>query len=179
MAEEKKKQSNRVIYICGFLQKVDEETTKDIITKLFQLEQESKKRSIRVIVNTYGGSVNAMMAIYDAMATCEAPIAMVGIGKIMSAGVLLLAAGKKGERHISINARIMVHEMWGVTWGTLYQVRSDVEEWERQEKLFCACLSKETGKSAKEIKKVMDAHKEVYITPQEAQRFGIVDKIMG
>ncbi len=171
---EEKKGIDRVIV----LQKVNEQATKEIIEKILRCEDDSPTQPIRVIVNTYGGHVVEMFALYDTFKLCRAPIITIGVGKIMSAGVLLLSAGEKGERRIGRNAIVMIHEVWSVLWGSLYNLESEVKEVRRLQDQMLACLCKETGQKASTLKKIFGEHKDEYLLPNQAKKLGIVDKVV-
>ena len=83
--------NERVILMTG---EIDESPVGHVITHLFNLSRKNPKAPIYLVINTYGGSVDDMFALYDAMLFVKAPIRTVGLGKIMSAGLFLLAAGE-------------------------------------------------------------------------------------
>ena len=165
---------SRVIYINT----INQDSEKEIITQLMRYDMENVLLPIRIIVNTYGGLVHSMFAIYDAIRTCTAPIITIGIGKIMSAGVLLLASGKKGDRRISSNTTVMIHEISAWKSGKVFELENDVKESRRLQNLLEKSLSKETGQRIKDIRKIMNKHKSVYITAHRAKKYGIVDKVI-
>ena len=131
-----------------------------------------------VVVNSYGGEIDSMFAIYDAMRTCKAPLITIGLGKAMSAGILLLAAGKKGERRLSSHTRIMAHEIWMLTWGKLYEVENETKEVRRLQGLMEKALACESGRSLNDVRAVMKTHIDTYMEPKQALKFGFVDKVV-
>ena len=148
-----------------------------IILSLMGFDVESHD-PIRVVINSYGGYVDEMFAIYDAMKMCDSPIATVGIGKIMSAGVLLLAAGQKGERRIARHATVMIHEVSASMWGKLYEMETDIEQYKKDQQRMMKALASECGCNVSRVRAMMDTHKDTYLTASEAKAFGIVDRVV-
>ena len=173
MAEEEKN-GKRIVYV-GDLGK---DTSKDVILGLLGFDMESQD-PIRMIVNSCGGYIDEMFAIYAAMQACRAPIGTIGIGKIMSTGVLILAAGAKGERRMASNARVMIHELSGGVYGKLYQMETDLEGARELQRRMERALAKTCGRKVGEIRALMETHKDTYITAATAKAFGIVDRVVG
>jgi len=148
------------------------------MTHLMLFAQQSSALPVHMIVNTYGGSTDEMFALYDMMKFVKCPIYTVGLGKIMSAGVLLLSAGEKGHRRIGSNARVMMHPISSLTRGTVFNHDNELTEMKRIQKQMEACLTKETSLSKKQIKKLMAKNSDTYITANEAIEYGIVDSLI-
>jgi len=148
-----------------------------IILAIMGFDMESSD-PIRAIVNSYGGYIDEMFAIYDVIKTCTAPIATIGVGKIMSAGVLLLAAGQKGERRIARHATVMIHELSSSMWGKLYEMETDIEQYKKDQQRMMKALASECGCGVSVVRDLMATHKDTYMTASEAKAFGIVDKVV-
>ena len=135
---------------------------------------------IEFYVSTYGGAANEMFAVYDVMRQVRdlSPIYTHGIGKVMSAGVLLLAAGTKGERRIGKHCRIMIHGVVAGQHGHLSDVENEFEEAKFTQKLYVDALASETDMTARYIKKLMDKKTNVYLNATEAVELGIADIIV-
>lgn len=135
---------------------------------------------IEFYLSTYGGSANEMFAVYDVIRSIReaSPICTFGIGKVMSAGVLLLAAGSKGERRIGKHCRIMIHGVVSGQHGHLSDVENEFEEAKSTQKLYINALASETNMTSKYIKKLMDKKTNVYLNAQEAIDLGIADIIV-
>lgn len=148
------------------------------MTHLMLFAQQSSTLPVNMIVNTYGGSTDEMFALYDMMKLVKCPIYTVGLGKIMSAGVLILSAGEKGHRKIGSNARVMMHPISSLTRGTVFSVDNELVEMKRIQKQMERCLAQETNMSKKQIKKLMVKNSDTYITANEAIKHGIVDSLI-
>ena len=88
-------QHNRIVMLAG---EINENSVAQTIGQLTMLSQQDCIKPIHFMLNTYGGSLDDMFALYDTIKFIQCPIHTIGLGKIMSAGVLLLAAGNKGNR---------------------------------------------------------------------------------
>jgi len=165
----------RIVVLAG---DVNEQSITIVVAQLLHLASQNNK-PIHLIISTYGGSVDEMFTLYDTIKFLPCPIHTVALGKVMSAGVLLLASGAKGHRMIGRSARLMVHPVSGGAGGNIFEVINDTKEMKRQQNQMIEAIVKETGSSRHEIERLMKVGHDVYIQPQEAIRLGIVDKIIG
>ena len=135
---------------------------------------------IEFVVSTWGGSAADMFSIYDTMRAvredCE--ICTTGLGKVMSAGVLLLAAGTKGKRKIGENCRLMLHGVTSGQHGNLTDLENEMAEAQWTQDRLIHCLSKESNMTKRYIKKLLDKRMNVYLTAEEAVDLGIADEIV-
>lgn len=168
--------SDRILYIAG---EVSEQMIMQVIAGMIALANHDRISPITLVVSTYGGSVDEMFSLYDIMKYLPCPIHTVGTGKIMSAGVLLLAAGKKGCRSIGKNARLMIHPISGGASGNVFEVVNETKEHVRQQVQMEKLLMKETKLNKQQIDGFMKSGYDNYILAEETVRLGIVDKIIG
>ena len=135
---------------------------------------------IQFLISTHGGLASEMFAIYDVMrmARENTDIITLGLGKVMSAGVLLLAAGSKGGRQIGANCKVMIHGLKAEQGGYLPTLQNDLEELQRLEKGYIKVLSDETNMSKRYIKKLFDKKLDVFLSAEEAVELGIADIII-
>tara|TARA_R110002074_G_scaffold283629_6_gene455257 strand:- start:374 stop:1051 length:678 start_codon:yes stop_codon:yes gene_type:complete len=131
-------------------------------------------------ISSYGGSASEMFSVYDVIRSLRdyTPIKTCGIGKVMSAGVLLLASGTKGERKIGRHCRVMIHGVISGQHGHLQDVENEFEEAKLTQKLYIKALASETDMTEKHIKKLMDRKTNVYIDAEKAVELGIADIIV-
>lgn len=165
----------RIVVLHG---DVNEHTISHVIVQLLQLANQNHK-PIHLVISTYGGSVDEMFSLYDTIKFLPCPVHTIALGKVMSAGVLLLASGVKGKRLIGRSARIMIHPISGGLYGNVFEALNEVKEHERLQALMADALLKETKMSAGEIEKIMKAGHDCYLTPEEAIKMGIVDGYIG
>ena len=93
---------------------------------------------MQFIISTHGGLVSEMFAVYDIMRVCreETIITTLGLGKVMSAGVLLLAAGTKGVRQVGANCQIMIHSLRAEQGGYISTMENDLEHLKELEERY-------------------------------------------
>ena len=100
------------------------------------------------------------------------------MGKVMSAGVLLLASGTKGKRRIGANCRVMIHPVAGGAMGDLQDIENDIQEIKWLQKQYIRCLSNETNLTEKKIRAIMKKKVNYYFSAEEAIKMGIADEIL-
>jgi ATP-dependent Clp protease protease subunit len=175
----------------GLFGDVGEQTCAEVVsnlialTKMGEIPKNERKdkythEPIEFYVNTHGGSASDMFAIYDMMRQvrkqCE--IQTIGIGKIMSAGVLILAAGTKGKRKIGANARVMIHSVLGGTDGPLFNIENEIDEIKFVQQAYSRALIKETNLTPKAMKDLLEKHVNIYLSAEEAVKYGIADEVI-
>jgi|TARA_R110000824_G_scaffold152806_5_gene324115 ATP-dependent Clp protease protease subunit len=178
--------------IMGLYGSIGEERSGDIVHSLLSfLEQQQyiereadedppQKEPVEFIVSTDGGAASEMFAIYDVMRKVREtlPLATYGLGKVMSAGVLLLAAGTKGERKIGKYCRVMIHSVISGHVGELHNLRNELEEVKHTQKQYIGALATETNMTTSQIKSLLNKKVNVYFTAEEAVELGIADKVV-
>ena len=165
----------RIVVLHG---DVNEHTISHVIVQLLQLANQNHK-PIHLVISTYGGSVDEMFSLYDTIKFLPCPVHTIALGKVMSAGVLLLASGVKGKRLIGRSARIMIHPVSGGLYGNVFEALNEVKEHQRLQELMADALQRETKMTREDVDKFMKAGHDCYITPEEAIRLGIVDGYVG
>ena len=135
---------------------------------------------IDFILSTHGGSASDMFAIYDVMRDVrqDCAISTFGIGKVMSAGVLLLAAGTKGERKIGKNCRVMMHSVIGGNSGPIFNLENEMNEVRATQERYIAALKAETKMTIKQINNFFNRHVDIYLSAEEAVKLGIADIVV-
>tara|TARA_B100000927_G_scaffold289469_1_gene286147 strand:+ start:7128 stop:7808 length:681 start_codon:yes stop_codon:yes gene_type:complete len=177
---------------------ITEQKSADVIAGLLYLENSSHifldpdpeqkdakptvvARPISMMISTHGGVASDMFSIIDMMdmvkeRTCD--IETYGIGKVMSAGVPILAAGTPGRRKVGKNCRIMLHNVLAGTGGTIFSMENELEEIKWVQERYIECLASYTKLTKAKIKKLLKTQKDVYISAEEAIKMGIADEII-
>ena len=163
----------RIIFLGS---EVNEHSANLIIAQLLHLAHEDPKKDIYFYINSPGGSVYDLLAIYDTMQYIKPDIQTISIGLAASAAAVLLAAGTKGKRFALPHAKIMVHQPSGGARGTVSDMKINLEESVRLKELIEEIMSKHTAQSVKQIAKDMD--RDYYMTAKEAKEYGIIDKVI-
>ena len=107
---------------------------------------------------------------------CE--IHTIGLGKVMSAGVLLLASGTKGKRKIGKHCRVMIHSCNAGSSGDLHNIENEVKAVKHMQDLYINALCNETHMTKRQIQKLIDRKINVYLTAEEAIEYGIADEML-
>lgn len=149
----------------------NDELLKDLLTKV--------NEPLDFLISTHGGSASDMFSIYDTMCMVKKDIKIrtLGMGKVMSAGVLLMAAGTKGLREIGKNCRVMIHPVQAGAMGGIHDIENEFAEINQTQEMYIEALAKETKMKTARIKKLIDEKRNIYISAQEAITYGIADKI--
>ncbi len=173
--------------IIGMFCDVHEEKVAEIIHAMLYLNEMNKlekneqdKRPIEFYLSTYGGSADDMFALYDIMRTIrqDSEIHTLGLGKVMSAGVLLLAGGTKGKRRIAKNCRVMIHSVAAGNHGNLQDLTNELGAISDLQEMYTNALSAETNMTPADIKEMLDRNVNVYLSAVEAVKLGIADIII-
>ena len=135
---------------------------------------------IDLYVSSYGGQATEMFSLYDIIRKVreETPIRTYGLGKVMSAGVLVLASGTRGERRVGKHCRVMIHGVVSGQQGYLADIENEFAETKFTQKMYIKALAEETNMTEKYIKNLMDKKTNVYIDAEEAVNLGIADIIV-
>lgn len=181
------KQSELDLRIVGLFSNVDEERISEIVTGILYMDElnkaekeEQKRKDIEFYVSTYGGSADDMFALYDIMKNVEktTDISTIGVGKVMSAGVLLLAAGTNGKRKIGKNCRVMIHSIAAGNHGELAHMENELDQIRNIQEMYIKCLVSETKMTETVVRKMLERGVNVYLNAEEAIEYGIADVIV-
>ena len=170
----------------GLYGSINEENCADVVYSLFNFDhkatpdEEDSQDPVELVISTHGGDASEMFAVYDVMRMFreKSPLATYGIGKVMSAGVLLLAAGTKGQRRIGKHCRVMMHSVASGHMGELHNLENELEEVQNTQQQYVSALAAETKMTERQIRKVLDKKINVYFTAEEAVKYGIADKVV-
>jgi len=156
---------------------IDDASANDVMAQLITLESIDPDRDITMYINSPGGSMTSMMAIYDTMQFIQPEITTCCIGQAASAAAVLLAAGTKGKRIALPNSRILIHQP--ATEGG-YGQSSDMEiqanEILRMRSAMEAILARHTGNDEDIIRR--DIERDKFLTAAEAKEYGMIDEVL-
>jgi ATP-dependent Clp protease protease subunit len=161
----------RYILVTGL---IEEKKTEIILNKIFELEFAAPDKPILMIVDSYGGEVDSMWAIINAMQMVRCKVATVCLSKAMSAASIILLAGEKGMRFSSSNCRIMLHQFRGGFSGTIGDMDVNIEEAKRFYDESLKFIAKKTKMNLKIVKEKLQ--KDYYLAPKEAIEAGVIDR---
>jgi ATP-dependent Clp protease protease subunit len=168
-----------------FVGELTEEKAADLISALLVLSQDKTGDSeraddIKLYISTYGGSAHEMFGIYDVMNFCKGfcDIETIGIGKVMSAGTLLLAAGTQGKRKLGKHCQVMIHSVNGGSIGELHSLENEMEQMKNLQDTYIQCLSQETSMTKRQIQRLINRKVNVYFSATEAVEKGLADGVL-
>ena len=180
-AEEKPEPDLRVM---GLFSEVEQEKIAELVHGLLYMnelnkleEKEEDRKSIDFYLCTYGGSADDMFALYDVLNIVKetTEVHTIGVGKVMSAGVLLLAAGTKGKRKIGRNCRVMIHAVSAGNVGTVHNLVNELGEIQNLQEAYIDAIVENSNFTKRSLKKLMDRKVNVYLSAEEAIEHGIAD----
>jgi len=152
---------------------------KDFTKRFIDAEQNPEVGTIQIVISSYGGSAHNMMAMRDLIKSSNKQVATIAYGKAMSAGAFLLAAGSKGLRFASPSTSVMLHEVSSGTVGKLNDMQISIEETARMNKFVIGNFAEDTNKTPAfwETKMKSRSNGDLYLTPEDALKLGLVDHI--
>jgi ATP-dependent Clp protease protease subunit len=156
---------------------IDDELANLIVAQLLHLESDDPDKPVALYINSPGGSMDAMFAIYDTMQHVKPAVHTTCIGMAASAASLILAGGEAGERSILPHGRVMIHQPWvqGVG-GQASDIEIHAQEILRQRRLANEILANHTGQDVEKV--TTDTDRDRWLTADEAVGYGLVDTIL-
>jgi len=136
------------------------------------------KKPLTMIVNSVGGECAEGFAVIDLMSTSRLPIATVGVGNIMSMGVLLVSGGTHGYRTLTKNTEIMAHQFAGYFGGKQHELIATHEAYNMLENRFIQHFLKHSNLSEKKIRDILFSTTDRYLSPNECKKYGLCDRVV-
>ncbi|MBT1163532.1 ATP-dependent Clp protease proteolytic subunit [Bifidobacterium felsineum] len=156
---------------------VDDASADDVMAQLLVLESQDPNRDVMMYINSPGGSMTAMTAIYDTMQYIKPDVQTVCLGQAASAAAILLASGTKGKRLMLPNARVLIHQpAIDQGFGKATEIEIQAKEMLRMREWLENTLAKHTGQDVEKIRR--DIEVDTFLTAPEAKEYGIVDEVL-
>ena len=155
---------------------IDDTVANLIMAQLLHLESEDADKDINLYINSPGGEITGLFAIYDTMQFIKPEIATYCMGQAASAAAVLLAAGTKGKRHALPHARILIHQPYSGAGGQASDIEIQAKEIMRMRELLERVLAHHTGQTMEKIRK--DTDRDFIMNADEAKEYGIVDEVI-
>jgi ATP-dependent Clp protease protease subunit len=163
----------RVIFIVG---PIDDYMANIVVAQMLFLESENPDKDVALYINSPGGVVTAGLAIYDTMQFIKPDVSTICIGQAASMGAVLLAGGQAGKRFVLPHARVMIHQPLGGFQGQAADMEIHAKEMLETRDRLNKILAKHTGQSVERIKQ--DTDRDRFMDWSEAQRYGLIDKVL-
>jgi ATP-dependent Clp protease protease subunit len=155
---------------------IDDTIANLICAQLIHLESDNPDKDINIYINSPGGDVTALFAIYDTMRFIKPDLSTICFGQAASAAAVLLAAGAPGKRLALPHARVLLHQPWGQAGGQATDVELAAREILRMRELLDEILARHTGQSVEKIHR--DTDRDFVMSAEEAKEYGIIDDVI-
>ncbi len=156
---------------------IDDQIASLLCAQLIHLESENPDKDINIYINSPGGDITALFAIYDTMQFIRNDIATICLGQAASAAAVLLAAGTKGKRLALPHSRILLHQPSGqVGYGQVTDLELHASEILRMRDLLEIILAKHTGQTVEKIH--ADTDRDFVLEANDALEYGIIDTVI-
>jgi ATP-dependent Clp protease protease subunit len=165
--------SDRIIYLGT---EIDDGVANAVIAQLLHLASEAPSTPISLYINSPGGSITAMLAIYDAMQFVSSPVETTCVGQAAWTAAVLLAGGEPGRRQMLPHARVVLHQPAMSQRGTIPDLIVEADEVARVRALLEEILAHHTGRSADQVRE--DTDRDLVLPGQAAVDYGIADALL-
>jgi ATP-dependent Clp protease protease subunit len=155
---------------------IDDTIANLVCAQLLHLESESPDKDINLYINSPGGDITALFAIYDTMQFIKPEISTICFGQAASAAAVLLAAGTKGKRLALPLARVLLHQPYAQAMGQAVDIELAAKEIERMRSQLDGILSHHTGQPVERIHR--DTDRDFILSAAEAKEYGIIDEVI-
>ena len=155
---------------------IDDTVANLVCAQLLHLESENPEKDISIYINSPGGDITALFAIYDTMSFIKPDLTTICFGQAASAAAVLLAAGTPGKRLALPHARILLHQPWGQAGGQATDVELAAKEILRMRTLLEEILAHHTGQEIDRIHR--DTDRDFVMSADEAKDYGILDDVI-
>ncbi|CAB4867945.1 unannotated protein [freshwater metagenome] len=155
---------------------VDDTVANLICAQMLFLESEDSDKDIHLYINSPGGDITGLLAIYDTMKYIKPDVSTFCFGQAASAAAVLLGAGTKGKRFALPHARVLLHQPWGGVGGQASDIEIQAREILRMRDLLNGMLAADTGQEVDRIMK--DTDRDYVMTSEEAVAYGLIDEVI-
>lgn len=162
-----------------FFGEVNDESTRLAVEFILKANQIfPSRRDLTLYINSTGGNVGSGFGLIDIMQASRHPIKTIGLGNIMSMGVLMLCSGAKGKRIMTKNTQVMAHQFSDDTGGKFHEIVSIYKAELYMEQQFLQHFKAHTSLNEKQIKDILFGPSDRWLSPSECKKFGIVDHVI-
>jgi len=155
---------------------IDDAVGNLIMAQLLHLESEDPDKDINLYVNSPGGDITSLFAIYDTMQYIKPDVSTICMGQAASAAAVLVLAGTKGKRYALPHSRILLHQPHGGAQGQAVDIEIQAKEITRYRKLLEELIAEHTGQPLEKVAK--DTDRDYILTADEAVVYGVVDEVI-
>jgi ATP-dependent Clp protease protease subunit len=165
--------SERIVFLGSA---IDDAVANLVIAQLLHLESDNPDQDVSLYINSPGGDMTALFAIYDTMQFMRPDVATICIGQAASAAAVLLASGAKGKRAVLPNARVLIHQPHGGAQGQSTDLELAVAEMVEMRRRMVQILAESTGQTTERI--TADIDRDYILRGDDAVAYGLVDHVI-
>jgi ATP-dependent Clp protease, protease subunit len=155
---------------------IDDSVANLVMAQLIHLESEDPDKDVNVYINSPGGDITSLFAIYDTMQYIKPDVSTIVMGQAASAAAVLLAAGARGKRYALPHSRVLIHQPHGQAGGQAVDIEIQAKEILRYRQLLDEILAEHTGQALDKVKK--DTDRDFIMTAEQAKEYGIIDDVL-
>jgi ATP-dependent Clp protease protease subunit len=155
---------------------IDDQVANLVMAQLLHLESEDPDKDINLYINSPGGDITSLFAVYDTMKYIRPDCSTIVMGQAASAAAVVLAAGTKGKRFALPHSRILIHQPHGGAQGQAVDIEIQAKEILRYRRLLDEILAEHTGQPLDKIQK--DTDRDFIMTSEQAKEYGIIDDVI-
>ena len=155
---------------------IDDTVSNLMIAQLLHLESEDPDKDISIYINSPGGEITGLFAIYDTMQYIKPEVQTICVGQAASAAAVLLAAGAPGKRYALPHARVLIHQPHGGASGQAVDIEIQAKEIARMRQTLDELLAHHTGQPTDRVRK--DTDRDFIMSALEAKDYGMIDEVI-
>jgi ATP-dependent Clp protease, protease subunit len=155
---------------------IDDQVGNLVMAQLLHLESDDPDKDIHLYINSPGGDITSLFAVYDTIQYIRPDVSTIVMGQAASAAAVILAAGQRGKRLALPHSRVLIHQPHGGASGQAVDIEIQAREILRYRKLLDEILAMHTGQPLEKISK--DTDRDFIMTSEQAKEYGIVDEVL-
>ncbi len=155
---------------------IDDNVGNLIMAQLLHLESEDPEKDINLYINSPGGDITSLFAIYDTMQYIKPDVSTIVMGQAASAAAVLVLAGTRGKRYALPHSRVLLHQPHGGAEGQAVDIEIQAKEFTRYRRLLEELIAKHTGQPLEKVAK--DTDRDFILTAPGAVEYGVVDEVI-
>jgi len=155
---------------------IEDQVANLVMAQLLHLESEDPDKDISLYINSPGGDITSLFAVYDTMQYIKPDVSTIVMGQAASAAAVLLAAGASGKRYALPHSRVLIHQPHGGAQGQAVDIEIQAKEILRYRALLDEILAKHTGQTLEKVSK--DTDRDFIMTADQAKEYGIIDEVI-
>jgi ATP-dependent Clp protease protease subunit len=155
---------------------IDDQVANLVMAQLLHLESDDPDKDVNLYINSPGGDITSLFAVYDTMQYIKPDVSTICMGQAASAAAVLLAAGASGKRYALPHSRVLIHQPHGGAQGQAVDIEIQAKEILRYRKLLDELLARHTGQPLDKIAR--DTDRDFIMTSEQAKEYGIIDEVI-